>query len=150
MHAARLSNRPSTSKHSLLGWKFWTNLLFAPSKGLAKLANIACQTLLFVFVSIAMDNQRTLLFGREQWCLASSVGQFCQAFNAIWSCFHNDTSRISKWPNGRLVAVVKHCSLFAQGRGGCKERRLKAFYWTGAQKNASMFSTSWREHNSFI
>ena len=35
-------------------------------KGLAKLANIACQTLLFVSVSLAMDNQRTLLFGREQ------------------------------------------------------------------------------------
>ena len=32
-------------------------------KGLAKLANIACQTLLFVCVSLAMDNQRTLLFG---------------------------------------------------------------------------------------
>ena len=36
------------------------------SKGLAKLANIACQTLLFVSVSLAMYNQRTLLFGREQ------------------------------------------------------------------------------------
>ena len=47
-------------------------------KGLAKLANIACQTLLFVSVSLAMDNQRTLLFGREQ-CLASNVGQFRQA-----------------------------------------------------------------------
>ena len=47
-------------------------------KGLAKLANIACQTLLFVSVSLAMDNQHTLLFGREQ-CLASIVGQFRQA-----------------------------------------------------------------------
>ena len=27
-----------------------------------------------------MDNQSTLLFGREQWCLASNVGQFRQAF----------------------------------------------------------------------
>ena len=35
-------------------------------KGLAKLANIACQTLLFVSVSVAMGNQRTLLLGREQ------------------------------------------------------------------------------------
>ena len=26
-----------------------------------------------------MDNQRTLLFGREQWCSASNVGQFRQA-----------------------------------------------------------------------
>ena len=37
-----------------------------PSKGLAKPANIACQTLLFVSVSLAMDNQRTLLLGGEQ------------------------------------------------------------------------------------
>ena len=26
-----------------------------------------------------MDNQRTSLFGREQWCLVSNVGQFRQA-----------------------------------------------------------------------
>ena len=35
-------------------------------KGLAKPANITCQTLLFVSVSLAMDNQRTLLLGGEQ------------------------------------------------------------------------------------
>ena len=35
-------------------------------EGLAKLANIASHTLLFVSVSLAMDNQRTLLFGQEQ------------------------------------------------------------------------------------
>ena len=52
-------------------------------KGLAKLANnIACQTLLFVSVSLAMDNQRRLLFGREQ-CLASNVGQFRQALSYV-------------------------------------------------------------------
>ena len=45
------------------------------SKGLAKLANIVCQTLLFVSVPLAMDNQHTLLFGQEQ-CLASNVVQF--------------------------------------------------------------------------
>ena len=49
------------------------------NKGLAILANIACQTLLLVSVSLAMDNQRTLLLGREQLCLASNVGQFRQA-----------------------------------------------------------------------
>ena len=56
-------------------------------KGLAKLANIACQTLLFVSVSLAMDNQRTLLFGGEQWCLASNVGQFRQALSKILEIF---------------------------------------------------------------
>ena len=53
------------------------------SKGLAKLANIACQTLLFASVSLAMDNQHTLLSGREQLCLASNVGQFRQALRAV-------------------------------------------------------------------
>ena len=65
------------------------------TKGLAKLANIACQTLLFVSVSLAMDNQRTLLFGQEQRCLASNVGQFRQALRTFlffqtishWLCF---------------------------------------------------------------
>ena len=41
-------------------------VFYSVSKGLAKLANIACRTLLFVSVSLALDNQRTLLFGREQ------------------------------------------------------------------------------------
>ena len=35
-------------------------------EGLAKLANIAGHTLFFVSVSLAMDNQCTLLFGQEQ------------------------------------------------------------------------------------
>ena len=36
------------------------------SKALAKLANIACQTLLFVSMSLALDNQSTLLLGLKQ------------------------------------------------------------------------------------
>ena len=48
-----------------------------------KLTNIACQTLLFVSVSFAMDNEGTLLLGREQWCLASNVGQFHQALSSV-------------------------------------------------------------------
>ena len=46
--------------------ELFVDLVIVASKGLAKLANIACQTLLFVSVSLAMDNQRTLLLGREQ------------------------------------------------------------------------------------
>ena len=36
------------------------------TKALGKLDNIACQTLFFVSVSLAKDNQGTLLLGREQ------------------------------------------------------------------------------------
>ena len=32
------------------------------------------------------------------------------------------SSRCSKWPNDRMVAVVKHCWLPVQGRRGCRER----------------------------
>ena len=45
---------------------FFSKVTVCDCKGLAKLANIACQTLLFVSESLAMDNQSTLLFGREQ------------------------------------------------------------------------------------
>ena len=31
-------------------------------------------------------------------------------------------SKCSKWPNDRMVAVVKHCWLLVQGKRGCGER----------------------------
>ena len=53
------------------------------SKALAKLANIVCQTLLFVYVSLDGDNQGTLLLGREQRCLADNVGRFRQTLSLV-------------------------------------------------------------------
>ena len=50
------------------------------SKAFSNLANIACQTLLFVSVSLAMDNQGTLLSEREQY-LAGNVGQLLPGLN---------------------------------------------------------------------
>ena len=47
-------------------------------KALAKLANIAWQTLLFVSESLAMDRRVTPDLKRKQYCLASNVGQFRQ------------------------------------------------------------------------
>ena len=37
---------------------------------------------------------------------------------------YNDSgsSRCSKCPNDRMVAVVKHCWLLVQGRRGCREK----------------------------
>ena len=57
---------PKLSRVSLIWFKGagWSAALSLLRPG--ELANIACQTLLFVSVSLAMDNQRTLLFGREQ------------------------------------------------------------------------------------
>ena len=51
------------------------------TKALAKLANIASKTLLFVSVSSAMDSQRTFPLGREQRCLTGNVDQFRQALS---------------------------------------------------------------------
>ena len=44
-----------------------------------------------------MDNQRTLLFGREQWCLASNVGQFRQAFKFSTYSIHQSIGLYSKF-----------------------------------------------------
>ena len=43
---------------------------------------------------------------------------------------YNDSgsSRCSKWPNDRIVAVVKHCWLLVQGRTGCD------YHWIGVKK----------------
>ena len=49
------------------------------TKALAKLANIAWQTLLFVSESLAMDKKLTPDLRRKQKRLASNVGQFRQA-----------------------------------------------------------------------
>ena len=66
MHGTRHKGQRSISASSEYSESTLRQSIEHMSKGLAKLANIACQTLLFVSVSSAMDNQRTLLSGREQ------------------------------------------------------------------------------------
>ena len=56
-----------------------------PAEGcqaLTKLANIVCQTLLFISVSLVKDNNVTADLGLKQQCLASNVGQFRQGLTA--------------------------------------------------------------------
>ena len=48
-----------------------------------------------------------------------------QQVNATSQYNDSGSSRCSKWPNDRMVAVEKHCWLLVQGRGGCRERWLK-------------------------
>ena len=52
-------------------------------KALATLANTACQTLLFISVSLTMNNKGTLLLEPEQCCLTGNVGQFRQFLNML-------------------------------------------------------------------
>ena len=51
-------------------------------QALAKLANIAWQTLLFVSESLAMDKKVTPDLRWKQQCLASNVSHFRQGFKA--------------------------------------------------------------------
>ena len=51
---------------------------------------------------------------------------YLERVNAMSQNNDSGSSRCSKWPNDRMVAVVKHCWLLVQGRRGCRERRLKS------------------------
>ena len=47
---------------------------------------------------------------------------YSQRVNATSQYNDSGSSRCSKWPNDRMVAVVKLCWFLVQIRGGCRER----------------------------
>ena len=57
-------------------------------------------------------------------CLAQNFQLICcsQRVNATSQDNDSGSSRYSKWPNDRMVAVVKRCGLIVQERRGCRER----------------------------
>ena len=57
-------------------------------------------------------------------CLIQNFQLICysQRVNATSQFNDSGSSTCSKWPNDRMVAVVKHCWLLVQGRRGCRER----------------------------
>ena len=57
-------------------------------------------------------------------CLVQNFQLICfsQRVNATSQYSDSGSSRCSKWPNDRMVAVVKHCGLIVQERIGCKEK----------------------------
>ena len=57
-------------------------------------------------------------------CLVQNFQLICysQQVNATSQYNHSGSSKCSKWPNDRMVAVVKHCWLLIQGRRDCRER----------------------------
>ena len=57
-------------------------------------------------------------------CLVQNFQLICcsQRVNATSQYNDSGSSRCSKWPNDRMVAVVKHCWLLVQGTRACKER----------------------------
>ena len=57
-------------------------------------------------------------------CLVQNFQFFCysQRVNVTSQYKNSGSSRCSKWPNDRMVAVVKHRWFLVQGRRGCRER----------------------------
>ena len=60
-------------------------------------------------------------------CLVQNFQLICysQRVNATSQYNDSGSSRSLKWPNDRMVAVVKHWWLLVQGKRGCREKRLK-------------------------
>ena len=52
----------------------------------------------------------------------SQLIYYLQRVNATSQYNSSGSSRCSKWPNDRMVAVVKHCWLIVQETRGCGER----------------------------
>ena len=75
-------------------------------------ANI-CRQLFFVINTVASIR-----------CLVQNFQLICYSQRVNATSQYNDSrsSRCSKWPNDRMVAVVKHCWLLVQGKRGCRER----------------------------
>ena len=57
-------------------------------------------------------------------CLVENFRLICysQGVNGMWQYKNSGSSSVSKWPNNRMAAAVKHCWLVVQGRRDCRER----------------------------
>ena len=73
-------------------------------------ANICRQ---FFFVITTTASTRCLVQNFQLIC-------FSQRVSATWQYNDSSSSTCSKWPNDRMVAVVKHCWLLIQGKRGCR------------------------------
>ena len=73
-------------------------------------ANIRRQ---FLFVITTIASTRCLVENFQLIC-------YSQRGNATSQYNDSGSSRCLKWPNDRMVAVVKNCWLLAQGKRGCR------------------------------
>ena len=73
-------------------------------------------------------------------CLVQNFQLICcsQRVNATSQYNDSGSSRCSKWPNDRMVAVVKHCWLLEE----LQRKMTKDYYWMGVRENIGMFSKS--------
>ena len=75
-------------------------------------------------------------------CLVQNFQLICypQRVNATSQYNDSGSSRCSKWPKDRMVAVVKHCWLPCTRKKRLQRKMTKDNYWIGVQKNIGMFS----------
>ena len=76
-------------------------------KALAKLANIAWQILLFVSESLALDEKVSPDLRQKQQCLASNVGQFCQALKNYMPSVSKKLLALDQLKNKSLLFETK-------------------------------------------
>ena len=78
-------------------------------------------------------------------CLVKNFQLICysQRVNATSQYNDSGSSRCSKWPNDRMVAVVKYCWLLIYTRKKRVQRKMtEDNYWIGLQENIDVFSKS--------
>ena len=81
----------------------------------------------FIFVITTAASTRYLVENFQLICCAQRV-------NATSQYNDSGSSRCSKWPNNRMVAVMKHCWLLVQGKRRYRERKMsKDYYWIGVK-----------------
>ena len=76
-------------------------------------------------------------------CLVEKIQLICysQRVNATLQYNDSGSSSCTKWPNGRMVAVVTSCWLLICTRKKRLQRKLtKDNYWIGVQENIGMIS----------
>ena len=77
-------------------------------------------------------------------CLVQNFQLICYSQRGNATSQYNDSgsSRCSKWPNDRIVAVVKHCRLLVQEKKRLQIKMTKDCHWIVVQENIGMFSKS--------
>ena len=77
-------------------------------------------------------------------CQVENFQLICYSQRLIATSQYNDTgsSRCSKWPNDRMVAVVKHCWLLVQGKKRLQRKMTKNYYSISVQENIGTFKVA--------
>ena len=105
-------------------------------KTLAKLVNIAWQTLMFVSESLAVDKKVTLDLRWKQQCLASNVGQFRKALMSLTSSCGTRPIRIAEISKSSNFNEIWHKPYFRHGESESEFLQISLFRGLNSSKKA--------------